>query len=212
MPVIALILIILHPVLLSWGSGSWELITSLELPWYILLGKAGLLLLLINVIASFYRKNFSMGYQSWRTIHNILGLLIILIVFLHSRETGHDIQNSSMQILWIILLLGGAGFYFYHKIVHPYLPRLNKYKVTLVNTENKNVTTLRLEPENKQSTSDHYPGQFHCIKLFRYPGLPREEHYFTISSDPHQRDFLESTIKASGDYTRQESGCPNSYV
>ncbi len=200
-PVIALILLILHPVLLSAGSGSWVLITSLQLPWYIILGKLALLLLFINIIVSYWRKDLSMGFQSWRVIHNIVGLIIIFSIFIHSWQVGSDIQKAGMQVLWIILLLGGVGFYMYHKIIRPIKLKRKPFVVTQVSEVNEEVTTLRFEPTSGQTVFDHFPGQFHFIRLYRNRGLPKEEHHFTISSGPQKKGFLESTIKASGDYT-----------
>lgn len=201
MPLIALILLLCHPILLSMGAGSWELLTSWQLPWYILLGKATLILLLVNVIISLWRKKISMGYQSWKTMHNVAGLLIVLGAFLHSWQTGDDIQVAGMQALWIVLLVGVLGFYVYHKLIRPLMLKRKPYRVTRVKAETRGVTTLRFEPIVQQTAYDHLPGQFHFIRLFRGRGLPREEHHFTISSAPHHRGFLESTIKASGDFT-----------
>ncbi len=45
MAILAGVLILAHPALLAAGSGHFSLLTSFSLPWYILLGKAGLLLL-----------------------------------------------------------------------------------------------------------------------------------------------------------------------
>jgi predicted ferric reductase len=55
-------------------------------------------------------------------------------------------------------------------------------------------------PESEQ-IYDYQPGQFQFITLHRSGGLPVEEHHWTISSSPAQKEYIGSTIKESGDFT-----------
>jgi predicted ferric reductase len=73
------------------------------------------------------------------------------------------------------------------------------YNVQSVTQETHNTFTLTYVPE-KGKRFDYKPGQFLFLKLKR-PGRKTEWHPFTISSSPTQGDFLQNTIKQSGNYT-----------
>ncbi|HMB31183.1 MAG TPA: ferric reductase-like transmembrane domain-containing protein, partial [Desulfohalobiaceae bacterium] len=48
--------LILHPILLALGGMGWKLLIGLDLPWYIWMGKAALILVIANVLVSFYQS------------------------------------------------------------------------------------------------------------------------------------------------------------
>ena len=56
-------ILIAHPLLLAAGGSGWHLLIGLDLPWYIWLAKATLLLLLINVALSVYRGSLGLKYR-----------------------------------------------------------------------------------------------------------------------------------------------------
>ena len=57
-------ILIAHPLLLAAGGAGWDLLIGLDLPWYIWLGKATLLLLLINVALSVYRGSLGLKFET----------------------------------------------------------------------------------------------------------------------------------------------------
>jgi predicted ferric reductase len=93
MAVLAGLLIVSHPILLAFGSGHLDLLFSLSQPWYILVGKAGLLLALIQVLISLFRKKISLKFDKWRPIHNIaggIGITPLMANLRHMRDTQTD--------------------------------------------------------------------------------------------------------------------------
>ncbi len=197
----ALALIVLHPALLIAGGAGWPLLLSLRIPWYIWAGKAALLLLLIQVVASLLRARIGVSFERWRALHN-QAIVIIGLAFLHSWFAGDDLRYRPMQILWIGLLAMAVTSYTYHKL---YLPRAGKrraYRVSGMTQENRDVWTLSLTPTEDAEGLSFLPGQFHFLSLYRGDDHDGEEHPFTISSSPATPGRLTSTIKGSGDFTR----------
>lgn len=198
---IAACLLIIHPVLLASGGHGWNLLFSLNLPWYILAGKAVLVLVILNVLISIYQGKIKLSFEKWRLGHDALALSILILIFLHSWFAGGDLKILSMQVLWIGMLLLAAVIFFYHRLFRPAQIRNQPYQVKEVQQETNDVWTIKLIPPQGQTIDDYLPGQFHFLTFYRNPKLPVEEHHWTISSSPSQKDYISSTIKAVGDFT-----------
>lgn len=187
-----------HPIMMEFGGGQ---VLAFSQPWYIWVGKAALVLLLIHTLISVYSNRVGLTFEQWRRIHYVLAPLIIVLVFVHSMETGDDLKMPQVQILWVILLAAAAAAYIYHKIIVPARLRRSPYRVVHVQPEAPKVWTVKLAPPEGEALYAYQPGQFHFITFDRGRGLPIEEHHWTISSSPTQKGFVSSTIKESGDFT-----------
>ena len=201
MGIFALALLLLHPFLLAAGGRGWSLLYAVNFPWYIWLARLALLILLSLVLLSLFRKLLRLDFQRWRQLHNILALVIIPSVFLHSWYAGGDLSIVPLRVLWVAFLVLSILLYSYHRVLRPKKLRAGAYRVIELLQETHDVWTVKLAPAEGEEIFDYHPGQFHFITLHRSGGLPVEEHPFTISSSPTQRDFISSTIKASGDFT-----------
>lgn len=194
-------LLLAHPPLMAFGGAGVNLLTTLDLPWYVLLGKAMLVLLVIHVCVSVWYPSFGLTFERWRSYHNAMAVLIVTGAFVHSWWAGYDLGPIPMRVLWLVLFGLAAFAYVHHKVLVPRRLRRFPYRVEAVEQENRNVWTVKLAPAGGERVYDYHPGQFHFITLLRERGLPVEEHHWTISSSPAQRDFISSTIKESGDFT-----------
>jgi predicted ferric reductase len=95
-------LLIAHPLLLTSGEHGIDVIIGTNVPWPVSLGRGALLLLLINVFFSLYRLPRGMKFEKWRTYHDILGPVILLLVFVHSFFQGHDLKDiAPLRGLWM---------------------------------------------------------------------------------------------------------------
>jgi predicted ferric reductase len=200
MGVLALLLLLLHPLLVLGGRGEWPLLYRLDVSWPIWLGKIALLLLLVQAATSIFQRRL-LTFEKWRRLHN-QALIILGLAILHSSVVGGDLRHGAMQALWLFWLVVAVAVYGYHKLYRPRQIRRHPYRVKEINRESHNVRTIVLEPPAGQEPMFFLPGQFHFLKFYRnnsrYDG---EEHHFTISSSPTQRNILASTIKESGDFT-----------
>lgn len=201
MGVLALGLLLAHPPLMAYGGAGLELLYSLNLPWYVLLGKALLLLLFVHVLFSLLRQRLGVNFEKWRRIHNVLAVIIIPAAFVHSLSAGYDSWPTPIRLLWIILLGVTIFAYVHHKVLTPGRIARNPYRVDSVERETQNVWTVKLVPPVGEHVYDYHPGQFHFLTFQRSGGLPVEEHHWTISSSPTNKNFISSTIKESGDFT-----------
>jgi predicted ferric reductase len=201
MAVVAAWFLIAHPVLLATGSGSPRLLVSLDLPWYILLGKLTLLILVLMALVATFRAAIRLDFEKWRLGHNSAAAIILVLGSLHAWFAADDVRLPPMQFAWTGILALAAVAYVHHRFLAPAKARRSAYEVAEVTPETHNVWTLRLKPPAKQRSEQRWPGQFHFLTLYRSAGLPVEEHPFTISSDPSETASLSFTIKESGDFT-----------
>jgi predicted ferric reductase len=202
MAVFAVCLLILHPILLAAGGAGWTLLFGLDLPWYIWVGKGALVLLLINAALSLFQQRFGISFEKWRLSHDIIGPLILVMIFFHSYFVGHNLKSPPLSWIWPLLLIASAAIFVYHRFVRPRKLATAPYRVTEVVPEAADVWTVKLTPPEGKNVGDYYPGQFHFITFHRREDLPEEEHHWTISSSPTESGFVSSTIKALGDFTQ----------
>ncbi len=202
MGIFAIVLLLVHPVLLAYGEGNWKLLYGLDQTWYIWAGKTALLLLLVHVLISVFRRSLKLSFERWRILHDLLAIAIIALALLHSWYAGGDLSALPMQMLWV--MLGGAAIsaFIWHRLIRPRRLAAKPYRVEDVRQESPDVWTLRLAMPNSD-VAEHLPGQFHFLTFPNSNAVPAEEHHFTISSSPTLTGFVESTIKASGDFTSQ---------
>jgi predicted ferric reductase len=199
--IIAAILVIVHPLLLTINSQSSRLLFSLQLPWYMNAAKLTLLLLILFASAALLRSRLHLPFQWWLRGHSSISPLIITGIFLHSYFTMVRFQPMPMKLLWFLLTGLGAGSWIWLNC-RRLRGRLRSWEVTDVGRLTHNVWNIKLIPPDGKGGFHHLPGQFLFVTLLRGPGLPREEHPFTISSSPSENGSITISPKESGDFTK----------
>ena len=197
MGIIAFLLILLHPVLLSLSYGSWFLFTF-DTSLQVNLGKATFVLLLILIFMALFYRLLRLDYNVWKWLHK-LAVAVLISGFLHSFFIGEHMQNPGLRIYWITIFSIGIIIFLYRNLIVPFTGRY-KFTVKSVQYETANCWQLKLSPINTKHTFLYLPGQFGFLTLKR-PGRKSEEHPFTISSSPTAGAEVEFTIKESGNFT-----------
>lgn len=201
MAVLALLLLIAHPVMLGLGAAGLEILYSFDQPLYILPGRAALLVLVLIAAFSLSSLPDRMGFERWRIVHDVLTPAVIVIGLVHALAAGEDLVIPWLR--WSVITAAALSLvaYAYHRFVRPALLSRRPYSVAGVERIADKVWDIRLTPPGGGEAFDHLPGQFHFMTFHRREGLPEEEHHFTISSSPADRSSISSTIKELGDFT-----------
>ncbi|NNM87221.1 MAG: oxidoreductase [Phycisphaerae bacterium] len=206
MGILAVLMLLAHPILLAWSANRWWLLTRLVVPWPVQLGRLALLALIVTVITAIWRQSLRMEYQRWRRWHGRMVVFILVLAFVHSLVLGiggrgrGDLAAWPVRAVWIALAACAVGVYVYHRWFHLFYHRKILHEVTHVKQESRDVWTLKFTPVSPGTKRVHVPGQFHYITLLT-PNVPPEEHPFSISSSPASADGVTSTIKIAGDFT-----------
>jgi predicted ferric reductase len=201
MAVVAVLLILAHPLLLALDSGEGSLILGPNIPWPIWLGRIALLVLLLHALLALFRFVIKLNYQTWRFIHDMGAVIVSPLVFFHSWNAGGDLALLPMKVFWCALALAAIGAFLWQRLVRPLMLGRRLYEVTDVRQEAHNVWSITWKPPSGTPRLDFLPGQFHFITFYRSGNLPVEEHHWTISSSPTAEGTLTSSIKESGDFT-----------
>lgn len=201
MAILALILILLHPLLIAAGSAGFDLLYSLSVPWYIAVGKGALLLLILIAVFSMAGNPDRMGFEKWRAVHDITTPLLLILIIIHAWKAGTDFVIGWVK--WGALIVIGISLaaYIYHRFIRPAILSRRPYLVSGVDEIASGVWDVALKPPDKEAVFDYLPGQFQFITFHRAEGLPEEEHHWTISSSPAETGLVRSTIKNLGDFT-----------
>jgi 3-phenylpropionate/trans-cinnamate dioxygenase ferredoxin reductase subunit len=198
MGIFAGILLLFHPLLMSWGRAEWNLLIGWKVEWSVYLGRLALLLLLTTIIISVGSRTFRLPFEKWRRLHNWFAMGVLCLGLTHSLLLGGDLTTWPMRLYWGALAGVAISAYTFHQIVRARRVRKYTYEVVQVQQESPDVWSVSLQPSFGVVPA-YLPGQFHFLTLHR-EGLPDEEHPFTIASSPIQNTLI-STIKASGDFT-----------
>jgi predicted ferric reductase len=150
-------------------------------------------------LVAFADQKLGLTFNRVVLFHNLTVIASILMA-LHVLGTSTAQVHRPVRIFYFVYFGLGASFYLYHKFFRPWWLARRAYRVAAVVAELPNLRTLRLTPPESQPVFTYQPGQFAFITPLRGP-VKREEHPFTISSTPVDREAITFTIKALGDFT-----------
>jgi len=177
-------------------------LNPLQAPIYMTAGRFALLLFVLMIFSSVWRKQLHFHYDQWRLVHIILAVSAFLLALGHIEGVGYYIDAPAKQILWSTYTLFWVVLIVYIRVIKPWMMKSRPYRVIEVKEEKGNSHTLVLAAKNKQQIIQFKPGQFAWLSLKTSPWNIKE-HPFSISSSAQNNQQLEFTIKALGDFTRK---------
>ena len=144
-------------------------------------------------------KKLGLTFNRVVLFHN-LTVVASAAMAVHVLTTGTAGIYPPVRVFYGVYFGLGAAFYVYHKFLRPLWLARRPYRVQAVIQELPNIHTLRISPPQGKDVFDYKPGQFALITPLGGE-VAREEHPFTISSTPEDREAITFTIKALGDFT-----------
>jgi predicted ferric reductase len=194
--------IVLHPMILVLRNPAHlpAILTPWAVSWEIATGTASLLILLLLVALSAWRKGLRIPYEAWRVTHLLLGVAAVAFAFVHMRGVGYYTGAPLIGGLWAVIGASVMGVVLQVRVFRPWSLLRSPFRVTEVRPERGSCWTLVVEPEAHDGF-DFEPGQFAWVTLGRSP-FTMQEHPFSIASSPAPDGRLEFTIKELGDFTR----------
>lgn len=200
--IIAFILIISHKaILLIFSPDTFQLFNLFTAPWRARAAVTALILLIIMIVISLWRKRLKIDYTYWRIWHGILATVVIILGMIHVVLVGHYINTPFKQVLW-----SSGGLFWvltlaWVRIIKPVIILRHPYEVVQVIPERGNTYTLEVKPVGHQGMK-FLPGQFAWITVWNSP-FSDTEHPFSISSSAEHPGYLSFTIKEFGKFTQQ---------
>ncbi|MEJ5203108.1 MAG: ferric reductase-like transmembrane domain-containing protein, partial [Anaerolineales bacterium] len=188
-------------LLMIFSPSNLRLFNLLEAPWRARAGVTALILLLLMIAVSIWRKHLRIDYTKWRIWHGILATVAVILAMVHVILVGHYINTPLKQILWS----GGGLFWVFTlawvRIIRPIQILRSPYEVIRVVPERGNAYTIEIKPVGHRGLK-FQPGQFAWLTIWNSP-FSDAEHPFSFSSSAEQTDHLAFTIKEAGDFTQR---------
>jgi 3-phenylpropionate/trans-cinnamate dioxygenase ferredoxin reductase subunit len=141
MAIVATALLLSHPVLLVLGGFGMDLLVSFQAPWYILVAKATLLILVLMVLVATFRAAIPLDFEKWRLGHNSAAAIVLVLGALHAWFAGDDLRLAPVQAGGIAIVGLAVVAYVHHRFWAPVRARREAYEVTEVTPETHNVWT-----------------------------------------------------------------------
>lgn len=201
----SLILLLLHPVLLSLAQADSGLDAAVQLlfpplkDWSIWAGWAGLLLMMVFLAPSFSFFGHP-DYRRWKLLHRLAGPAVILAL-VHAWQYGRTLPADVDKWLWIVLAALAVGAVAWRFVFSRRIGRL-RYRVARVIAVANNLVELVLEPAGRRRL-EYDAGQFVYMAPFdrALSAGHGEEHPYTLSSSPDEEN-LRIAVKDLGDASR----------
>lgn len=192
------VLALLHPVLIFIPEDLAAIPVSPEY-WPEMVG-AGLLVALFGTAVVTQGRDFAgIPHQVWKLFHRFVpaGLATALVVHVLFVNDGYRAGPPRL-----VVLLGAVAFaLLWIRVAFRPIRRTCPHRVEAVMPAGKDAVTLVLSPLSGRRLA-HLPGQFAYIRV-RSVAMTREEHPFTIASEPGRAEGLCLIIRCAGDWTRR---------
>lgn len=174
-------------------------VNPLQAPGFMSAGRLSLILFLVVIVSSVWRKQLGIEYTRWRILHTVAATAAVLLAIWHVLGVGYYTETMWKYRLWIAY----SGFWVllvvYVRLIRPWRMLHRPYRVVEVRAESGRTNTLVLEPDGHAGMR-FAPGQFAWLTLRGSP-FSFEEHPFSFSGSAAQAGRIEFTIKALGDFT-----------
>ena len=189
---------LLHPVCVSIPED--RLLIPLEMRyWPEWIGVALLALIVLQFVASRWRKRLKIVFHTWMRFHRVAGLLAAALLIVHVLYVSETFEAEGLPRT-AVLIAAGLFLLAWLWIRTGWFWRSRSYTVERVEPMGVDCTCVELTPSDPTAFG-YAPGQFAFVS-FRSRHVSREPHPFTLSSTPSRPGTLQFTIRGSGDWTR----------
>lgn len=200
--VMALLLLVAHPVLLWVADRSiLRLLDPLTAPWYLTAGTIALLAAIAITLVSLLRRRLELEYDHWRVAHTVLAIIAVGLGIGHVLGVGYYTAGTWPRALWIAIGASLIATMVWVRLIRPWRLARAPYRVVEVRPERGDAWTLAVEPVGHPGLHFH-PGQFAWLTLRTSPFAMKEHPFSFSSAAPSDQGRLEFTIKEQGDFTR----------
>ncbi|WP_455217243.1 ferredoxin reductase family protein [Kaarinaea lacus] len=170
-----------------------------DAPGYMTAGRLSVLIFVLIIVTSLWRKQLHIHYDEWRMLHIGLSVTGFLLALAHIVGAGYYITSPDKRVLWTGYTLFWFFLILYVRLIKPWRMLGKPWRVTNVQQACCNSWTLSLKPDGHDGMP-FKAGQFAWLTLNISP-FHVKEHPFSISSSASQPGKIEFTIKELGDFT-----------
>jgi predicted ferric reductase len=153
------------------------------------------------ILISIFRDQLPYRYETWRAIHAIGAVVIVVAVLHHTLNAGRYSQDTVLAWFWLTLLLAAIASLVWTYIISPLGESGRPYEVTSVERIAERTWELAIRPV-KGPALDFDAGQFAWLNI-GHSSFSLNENPFSMSSAPAELPDIRFVIKEVGDMTRR---------
>lgn len=199
--IIAVLLVLGHfGILWLWYEEELGPLDPREARWELTVARVALVLFVLLVVTSEWRKRIRIEYRLWRFSHVILATLGFAAAVAHIAGVGYYTAAPAKRVLWLSVTLFWVMLVVWTRVVRPWRVQRRPYRVAEVRPERNGAWTVAVEPVGRPGVQRFMPGQFAWLTL-RGSTFGLREHPFSIASAPEDLPRMEFGIKELGDFT-----------
>ena len=192
--ILAIVLVLLHPVILLITSKVFRAGFALNSGW---IGLAGLILI---GLTSGLRKRLNLGYVPWLGLHNLLTAIILVFGLWHMFRVNYYMEIPLVRWVWIVEIIAMALIILYIRVIHPFMVGRKPFKVESVEAEPNGVYSLNLLPDGHAGVP-FKAGQIAWISTGKSPWVLSRNPFSYAGSDVAPGGRVRFAIKELGDFT-----------
>jgi len=153
------------------------------------------------VLMSIFRDQLPYRYETWRAMHALGAVVIVVLVAHHAIAAGRYSADWSLAFFWLLLLAMALASIGWTYVIAPLGEAGRPYKVTSVKKIALKTWELTVRPF-RNSALQFEAGQFAWLNIGHNP-FSLHENPFSISSAPAERPDIRFVIKEVGDLTQR---------
>lgn len=200
---VALAFVLAHPILLFvLDSRFVRLLNVFHSPLRAKFAVASVVLLLVLIASSLWRRRWRLPYAVWQLLHAVLAVLVVFTALVHVLLIEYYVSQFWEKILWTTMSAAFVALGIWVRIVKPIQRFRHRWNVVDVEPEPGGVVTITLAPSSPAEREFRFrPGQFAWIHTTKSP-FALTYHPFSICSSAEDTSQVAFTIKAGGDFTQ----------
>ena len=199
------LLVLLHPLfLLADDPARWQRLLPAD--WALVSGWLALVVLILLILTSVWRRTLHLHYNHWRILHLLLALTAVALVATHLLAIAYYSAIPVLAFALGLLLLILVALIVTVRLIRPWRLVARPWQLVENRTERGESRTLVLKPVGHDGMQ-FTPGQFAWLSLGHSP-FTMQEHPFSFSSAPAADGRVCFTIKALGDFTATLANYP----
>lgn len=169
-------------------------------PLHMTAGRIALLVFVMLVASSAFRKQLRIEYDLWRISHSISAGIGYALAIWHILGVNNITREPLRRSLWLCYSLAWLFAIAHIRVIKPLLLRRKPFRLLSIKPERANSWVLEFEPAQPFEFK-FAAGQFAWLSMGSSP-FAGKEHPFSFSGSAVRSPRLEFTIKELGDFTR----------
>src|SRR5207249_2450829 len=147
--------ILAHPTLLFVENAALylPLLVPPTAPVWAWFGEMAVVLLLVLISLSIWRRRLRISYEAWQLSHGLLAVAVVAFALAHIGGVGYYTHGVVRQAIFDLAALGLISTLVWGRVISPLVQLRRPWRVVRLHPERARSTTVVIEPEDHDGIS-----------------------------------------------------------